>query len=134
MNKYNVLAIYDMTETKLLMCLRAKEPYKGKLNFVGGKVEPGESEDAAAYRELFEETGISDIELYRVMDILYYGWDMELEVYYGVLKNEPELKEERNKLFWISRTENFLDTDRFAGECNIEHILRHVDLYKDKHR
>ena len=37
-----------------------KEPYKGMYNFVGGKVEEGETNDEAAYRELFEETGISN--------------------------------------------------------------------------
>ena len=133
MKKYNVSVIFDKSGKKLLMCHRAKEPFKGKLNFVGGKVEPNEAEDDAAYRELFEETGISrnDISLTRVMDFKYYILNMELEVYSGKLKKDIMLKEEINKLLWVDRTENFCDSDRFAGNCNIEHIIRQVELNKD---
>ena len=133
MKKYNVSVIFDKSGKKLLMCHRAKEPFKGKLNFVGGKVEPNETEDDAAYRELFEETGISkdDISLTRVMDFKYYILNMELEVYSGILKKDIMLKEEINKLLWVDRTENFCDSDRFAGNCNIEHIIRQVELNKD---
>ena len=133
MKKYNVSVIFDKSGKKLLMCHRAKEPFKGKLNFVGGKVEPNETEDDAAYRELFEETGISrdDISLTRVMDFKYYILNMELEVYSGKLKKDIKLKEEINKLLWVDRTENFCDSDRFAGNCNIEHIIRQVEFNKD---
>ena len=134
MKKYNVSVIFDKTEKKLLMCKREKDPFKGKINFVGGKVEPNETEDEAAYRELYEETGISkkDITLTRVMDFKYYYWNMELEVYYGTLKKDVTLKEEINKLLWIDRTENFCDSERFAGNTNIEHIIRVCEMYRDE--
>ena len=134
MKKYNVTVVFDKTEKKLLMCQRAKDPFKGKLNFVGGKVEPNEKEDDAAYRELFEETGISkdDINLTRVLDLKYYLSNIELEVYCGKIKKDIILKEEINKLVWIDRTENFCDSKRFAGNCNIEHILRQIEYYRDK--
>ena len=134
MKKYNVSVIFDKTEKKLLMCKRVKEPFKGKLNFVGGKVEPNETEDDAAYRELFEETGISknDITLTRVLDFKYYLSNIELEVYCGKLKKEVTLKEELNKLLWVDRAENFCDTERFAGNMNIEHIIRECEYHRDK--
>ena len=44
---------------KLLFCKRMKDPYKGKYNLVGGKIEPSEDGFVAAYRELEEETGIT---------------------------------------------------------------------------
>jgi 8-oxo-dGTP diphosphatase len=55
------------------MCRRKKNPYKDLLNFVGGKIEPGEDHMDAAYRELWEETAIrkSDIRLTHVMDLSY---------------------------------------------------------------
>ena len=129
MKRYNVIVVYDKEEEKLLMCRRAKDPYKGMLNFVGGKVEPNETEDDSAYRELFEETGISrdDIELTRVMDFKYYMADMELQVYAGKLDKEIALVDEVNPLIWIGRNENFCDMERFAGNCNIEHILQMVE-------
>ena len=133
MKKYNVIVVYNMAEDKLLMCRRVKDPYKGMLNFVGGKVEPGETEEESAYRELFEETGISrdDIILTHVMDFRYYLADMELEIYSGKLMKDVPLVEELNKLVWIDRSENFCNMERFAGNCNIEYILQMVDCKKN---
>ncbi|KAG4106739.1 NUDIX hydrolase domain-like protein [Neocallimastix lanati (nom. inval.)] len=133
MKKYNIIVVFDKTEKRILMCKRAKNPFKGKFNFVGGKVEQGETEDAAAYRELYEETGISkeDIILTRLMDFKYYTNDLELEVYSGKLNKDVTLVEEINKLSWIDRTENFCDMERFAGKSNIEHILQIVESYKE---
>lgn len=56
------------------MCRRRKEPYSKLYNLVGGKIEDGESGDAAAYRELFEETSITrrDVTLVHLMDLTYY--------------------------------------------------------------
>ena len=70
MKKLNVIIVYDKDESKILMCKREKEPYKGMFNLVGGKVEENENELHAAYRELEEETGITvkDINLVNVMN------------------------------------------------------------------
>ena len=51
MKKLNVILVFDKNENKILMCKREKEPYKGKFNLVGGKVEKNEEEIYAAYRE-----------------------------------------------------------------------------------
>lgn len=134
MRRYNLIVVYDQNEQKLLMCKRKKEPYKDMLNFVGGKIEPGETDEEAAYRELFEETGISsdNIVLTHIMNFIYHLSENELDVYAGKLKASVSLREEENKLFWIDRSENFCDMTRFAGECNIEHILKQVDYYKNQ--
>ena len=134
MKKLNVVIVYNPGESQVLMCKRSKEPYKGMMNFVGGKVEQGESEIDAAYRELFEESGISkqDIRLTHIMNFQYFISGLELEVFAGKLSHEVTLKEEINSLFWVDRNENFCDMNRFAGECNIEHMLQQVDYYKDR--
>ena len=69
----NLVIVFNKNRDKVLMCQRRKDPYKGKLNFVGGKVQKGESSECAAYRELFEETGISskDIVLHHLVDSIY---------------------------------------------------------------
>ena len=54
MRKLNLIVVFSMNLDKVLFCIRAKEPYKGLYNFVGGKVEEGETNDDTAYRELFE--------------------------------------------------------------------------------
>lgn len=48
MKKLHVILVYNKEKNKILMCKREKEPYKGKFNLVGGKVEQGESELQAA--------------------------------------------------------------------------------------
>lgn len=100
MRKLNLIVVFNKTLDKILFCIRAKEPYKGLYNFVGGKVEENETDDEAAYRELFEETGISrdDIELDHFMDLNYFKYENNLQVYYGILKYEVKLVEEENKL------------------------------------
>ena len=86
MRKLNLIVVFNKELDKVLFCIRAKEPYKGMYNFVGGKVEEGETNDEVAYRELFEETGISkkDIELDHFMDLNYFKYGNNLQVYYGI--------------------------------------------------
>ena len=134
MKKLNVIIVYNKEENKILMCKREKEPYKGKFNLVGGKVEQNEDELHAAYRELREETGITnkDITLTHIMNFQYKMQDMELEVYAGKLNKSVDLIEELNKLYWIDKNENFFDLEKYAGEGNIGHMVQQVEIYKDK--
>ena len=99
---YNCTVIFNKTRDSVLFCKRIKDPYKGLYNFVGGKVEPGEESEDAAYRELEEETGITkqQIRLYRLMDIRYYQQEFILEIYVGILEEDTELQEENNPLIW----------------------------------
>lgn len=52
----NCIVVLNRAGDRILFCRRSKDPYKGLYNFVGGKVEEGESSNHAAYRELYEET------------------------------------------------------------------------------
>ncbi len=134
MKKLNVIMVFNKEKNKILMCERKKEPYKGKLNLVGGKVEQAEDELHAAYRELEEETGITkqDIILTNVMNFEYNLLDMELELYAGVLNKDVKVVEEVNKLLWVDTGEDFFNTEKYAGEGNIGHMLRQVEINKDK--
>lgn len=131
MKTYNCIVVFNYDKTKALFCRRIKDPFKGKLNFVGGKVEAGESEEEAAYRELMEETGITreDIRLHRLMDIRYYHQGFDLEMYVGILREDKPLREELNPLLWLPLTEDFADRERFAGEQNIAHIMNIAMAY-----
>lgn len=40
MQGYNLIVVFSPDREKMLMCRRIKEPYKGLINFVGGKIEP----------------------------------------------------------------------------------------------
>ena len=50
----------------------------------------------------------------------------------GKLNKEVKLVEEINKLFWIDKNNNFFDVEKYAGEGNIGHMLKHVEIYKDE--
>ena len=128
MRKLNLIVIFNEDLSKTLFCIRAKEPYKGLYNFVGGKVEENETNEEAAYRELFEETGISnkDVKLDHFMDLKY---ENNLQVYYGILKHEVNLVEEKNKLEWVAINDELLDNSKFAGNYNIPHIIRQIKVY-----
>ena len=130
MKKMNVIVVFDKNLEKTLMCKRTKEPYIGMYNLVGGKIEKENDGLNEAYRELEEETNIKkkDIDLIHFMNLSYTKWDKELEVYYGILKNEVELIEEVNKLEWININDNFFDMNKYAGEGNIGHIIEEIKI------
>lgn len=134
MKKLNVILVYDLDETKILMCKRTKEPFKGKFNLVGGKLEPNEEDLTGAYRELKEETGITDkdIKLIHLMDFRYTIQDMELQVYVGKLNKEVILVKEINELYWIDKNDNFFNGNKYAGGGNIGIMLNEADKYKDR--
>ena len=131
--KVNLIVIFSTDEKSVLMCRRSRDPYKGKLNFVGGHVEKGETDEESAYRELFEETGISrgDAMLTRVLYFEYFIPKVELQVFAGKLSHDVELVEEEHELLWVSLGEDFNDTSRFAGSSNIRHIMLEITEYKD---
>ena len=108
------------------MCKRRKNPYKGLLNFVGGKIKEGEDGFSAAYRELFEETGITE------NDITYHFDNCSLEVYVGRLNKEVEVFGSENELVWITPDKDFFDCTKFAGEGNIGHIMLHINMHREE--
>lgn len=134
MQGYNLIAVFDETADRVLMCRRRKDPYKGLSNFVGGKIEPEEDGLAAAYRELEEETAITeeDIRLFHLMDFTYYVDDCYLEVYVGKLKKPVAVHGDENELYWSSLGHDFFDASQYAGEGNIGYIMRHVEMAGEK--
>ena len=134
MKKYNVIVVFDKNMDKTLMCKRTKEPYMGMYNLVGGKIEKDNDGLNEAYRELYEETNISDkdISLEHFMNIEYIVFDKMIEVYYGVLNKDVVLMEEVNKLEWVNIDDNFFDMNRYAGEGNIGHIIEEIKISLSK--
>ncbi len=136
MKNYNCIIILNRAKDRILFCKRMNDPYLGLFNFVGGKIEVGEDSLEAAYRELYEETGIrpEDTKLLPFMDYIWHIQQLHMEVYVGVLNREVILRQEKHPLHWLDFKHNFFDMDRFAGEGNIGHmveILRQSGLVAD---
>lgn len=134
MKKYNVIVVFDKNMQNTLMCKRAKEPYLGMYNLVGGKIEKENDGLNEAYRELFEETNIGkdDINLMHFMNIEYKTMNKLLEVYYGILNKEVKLIEEVNKLEWVLIDDDFFNMNKYAGEGIIGHIIEEIKIFMDK--
>ena len=124
MKRYNVIYLLNASGNQVLVCRRRKEPYRGLLNLVGGKIKDGEDHLCAAYRELAEETGIAEQEviLTHLMDFTYYNPDCLLEAYAGQLRRDVPVRGDENELLWVSVEENFFNASQFAGDGNIGHM------------
>ena len=133
MQEVNIIIVFNQDESQVLMCHRKKEPYKRLYNFVGGKKKSKEGDFDAAYRELFEETGISknDIELDYLYKTQYFSDNVELQVFYGSINKSVELVEEVNPLYWMNFTHDFADETIFAGDGNIKHMLLLLKAIKE---
>ena len=132
MQGYNVIAVFNENANKMLMCKRRKNPYKGLSNLVGGKIESGEDGLRAAYRELREETSITekDIILTHLMDFTYYLDKCYVEIYVGKLNKSVDVCGDENDLYWSELDHNFFDPTKYAGEGNIGHIMMHIEMHK----
>ncbi len=134
MKKLNIIAVFNKDHTEVPMCRRLKEPYKGKYNFVGGKAKDGEESLTAAYRELAEETGITeqDITLHHFIDFTYYHYNILLELYVGQLNKDVNVYGDENELLWLPLEDtDFFDIHAFAGEGNIGHMMLQIEMAKD---
>jgi len=110
------VAIVFTFEDKVLFTVRNVDPDKGKWDLPGGFIDPNETAEEAACREIKEELGIeistSDLKYittspnnylyknvpYRTMDIFY-----ECELTSEVIKVEAE--DEIQELIWVKRSE-----------------------------
>jgi len=63
------------------------------------------------------------------MDLNYYKYQNNIQVFYGILKHEVTLVEEKNKLEWVVLSDELLNNEKFAGNYNIPHIITQIKKY-----
>jgi 8-oxo-dGTP diphosphatase len=70
---------------RVLLVKRGQAPSRGLYAFPGGRVEPGETLEGAARRELFEETGLEAGDLSPLVSVLIEGEiaNYDLQVFAG---------------------------------------------------
>ena len=129
----NLILVYNECLSKILMCYRTSDPYKDHYNFLGGKLDINEDMYHGAYRELFEESGISkdDIKLIHFMDYDYPIDNLRMNIFYGILNKEVGLVSEKHPLSWIDLNEDFFNS-KFAGDGNVYHMIQIANHYIKK--
>lgn len=141
--QFTIVIVFDRTMKHCLMCKRTKHPYIEMYDFVGGKIENGESAVLCAKREFKEETGISpeNLTFYPLSELLYNNYRVyinddhqsnivvgtKLYVYSTVLKTDAvdtKLIEEKNPLVWFDTAQtDFYNVIKFAGDGNAGHLI-----------
>ncbi len=116
MPHYNVVGALVMREGKVLAARRGASKYEyvaHKFEFVGGKIEPGETEEEALMRELREELCVSARILghFRTVEHAYPDFSVRLAVYAVEFLSEFH-RIEHEEFRWISVAQ--LDPDEWA--------------------
>ena len=99
-----VVAAVALRDDRVMICQRRPEAHNGvKWEFPGGKLEPGESPEAALARELREELDVA-AEVGRVADAVYYRYpdrDVLVLFYMCRLGGEPR-RVDCNDIRWVA--------------------------------
>ncbi len=114
-----VVAALIWNEDRFLACQRPAHKARGLLwEFVGGKVEPGETKEIALIRECKEELGVT-IEVGKVfMELVHEYPDLtvELTLFHATIAEGSPQKLEHNDIRWITAGEideyDFCPADR----------------------
>lgn len=100
-----VVAALIWDGTRLLACQRPASKARGLLwEFVGGKVEPGESRQQALIRECREELDvtISVGEIFMELDHVYPDLTIHLTLFHATIAEGTPKRLEHNDLRWIT--------------------------------
>lgn len=103
-----VVAALIWERDRFMICQRPAHKTRGMLwEFVGGKVEPGESKEAALIRECREELGVTLAVENVVMDVTHAYPDMtvHLTLFEAVITKGQPQKLEHNDIQWITPDE-----------------------------
>ncbi len=126
-----VVAALIRDKNKFMICQRPESKARGMLwEYVGGKVEPGETKEQALIRECQEELAITLSVGEVFMDVVHEYPDLtvHLTLFNAIIANGTPQKLEHNDIRWITVDE----IDQFAFCPADEEILRRLkDAYEN---
>ncbi len=103
-----VVAALITNKNQFLICQRPQNKARGLLwEFVGGKVEPGETKQKALIRECQEELGITiqPLDIFIKVDHKYPDIKVHLTIFNAVIVQGEITKKEHNDIRWITPDE-----------------------------
>ena len=103
----NCIVVFDKEKERILFCRRAKNPYKGLYNFVGGKVEPGETKEQALIRECHEELDVTIAvnDIFMEVTHKYPDLTVHLTLFHAMILEGTPQKLEHHDIQWITPQE-----------------------------
>jgi len=103
--------VFDCELKEVLLLKRINEPYKDKLNGIGGKVEKGEQFLEAMKREMLEETDIRLEKVKKIEPLLNFTRPngASINVFYIILNNTYTKKERIDTDEGILKWYNFVN-------------------------
>jgi len=118
-----------MREGRIMICQRKPEAHNGlKWEFPGGKLEKGESPEAALIRELYEELRIK-VKVGHVLDVLFHSYsDRDVLIMFypcEIMEGEP-VTADCNAIAWVLPEEfpayDFAEGDRRFTDRYLRHF------------
>lgn len=122
-----VVAALIWDQDKFMICQRPAHKARGLLwEFVGGKVEPGETKEEALIRECREELGVTVAvgEVFLEVDHIYPDISVHLTLFHAtIIEGAPQLLEHKD-VRWIARSEIPQYSFCPADQEILQHLIR----------
>ncbi len=124
---------------RVLLVRRKNPPDAGRWGFPGGKIEFGESVEAAAERELFEETAICGeaLQVFTAVDALDHGADQKIRQHFILIavlcrwvSGEPMAGDDALEARWFDLTT--LDKANLAMSFGVVDVARQAVQLRDR--
>lgn len=129
-----ILTLGSSTGRDLILLLRrGRDPARGKLDFPGGFIDPGESAEAALTREIREEIGLDAENLryfcsapnqYYFRDVLYHTCDL---IFTGTIREAPHHLEEEEVDDFVLLPEEEIRLEEIAFPSLRAAMARYLD-------
>ncbi|MEM8496457.1 MAG: NUDIX domain-containing protein [Pseudomonadota bacterium] len=130
-NAASAVAAVLLYEDEILVGKRGRNPCKGLLDLPGGFVDPGESLEAALFRELYEELGLrlddanylgSGSNRYHYANVDYDTTDAFFEIRFG-RRPAVTAMDDLEDFVWLNLGE--MELDQFAFESQRKLLRQH---------
>ena len=123
--KISISDVVIIEDNKVLLVQEKKQMAYALWNFPGGKLEPGETAEQAAYREIREELNVDLInpKLVKTYPVQNLGVDLELNTFTGSIEGHVKIKDDEILAYGWFSLESVEDMkDKLRGPIILEQI------------
>lgn len=132
----NLCLVFNYDKDKILLLKRNNEPFKDKLNAVGGKRDTCEDKVIAMIRELKEEIGIENSDVHKAAWLLYQETTINnikysMDVFYIICNKDIDLEKfavtNREGYYGVYNVKQVLNEykELLAGSGSLEYYIKY---------